>query len=235
LQQARDGIAAGWALGTPLDVADAKWALAFTLTRVGAFEEANNHLGEAMAAYAEAGWKRGQISGLVLQGQTWAGLSRHTLSVECFEQALDAACETHTVQAIVRSQMGLGKAAAAAGKWHRAERLCVEARARARRAGLGAAWVEAQVALAGVYLAQERWEPARMQAAQALASGQAMGFLDLVLAATDVLGRAWTGLGEMGRARACTQEANDVARRLSAPLSPTHASCFSRRRGRFEV
>jgi tetratricopeptide (TPR) repeat protein len=218
-----------------LDVADAKWALAFTLNRIGAFDEASNYLGEAMAAYAEAGWQRGQISGLVLQGQTWIGLGQHTLAVDCFERALDAALETHTVQAIVRSQVGLGRAAAACREWRKAERLCVEARARARRARLGAAWIEAQVAVAGVYLAQERWQLARTQSALALASSRVLGFQDLMLTAGDELGQAWAGLGEMKRAQGCIQESDVVARRLAATLPPTYVGCFSRRRGRFEV
>jgi class 3 adenylate cyclase/tetratricopeptide (TPR) repeat protein len=232
LQLARDGIADGWALGTPLDVADAKWVLAAILTRIGAFEEACNHLDEAMSAYEEAGWKRGQISGLVLRGQGWLGMRQYQQAVDCFESALAYAKETHSVQPIVRAQVGLGRLAAVRGQWSRAERWCVEARARARQARLGTAWVEAQAGLARVYLAMERWESARVQAAQAFALSQRFGYRDLFVESADALGLAWLGLGEMDQARACFEGADTAARQLAKTLPTAYASVFMQRGSR---
>jgi tetratricopeptide (TPR) repeat protein len=226
LKLARVAIAAGWALGTPLDVADAKCVLACVLTRIGAFAEAGSHLDEAMATYLEAGWKRGQISGLVLRGQGLTGLGQKERAKACFEQALAYGKETHSVQGIVGAQIGLGRLLAANHEWCKAERLCVEARARARRARLGVAWIGARLGLARIYLAQERWAPARMQAAQASASSKKLRFRDLTMESAAVLGQAWLGMGELDRARACLEEREDVARQLAGTLPPAYASRF---------
>lgn len=231
LRLAQDGIAAGWALGTPLDVADARWTLAFVLTRIGAFEEASSHLEEAMAAYQEAGWKRGQISGLVLRGQIGLGLGQHTSAAASFKEALGLGKETHTVQAIIQAQVGLGQLAATRRQWRRAERWCVEARARAHQAHLGAARVEAQIGLARVYLAQGQWNLARTQAAQALESSRRLGFQDVIVESADLLGQVWKGLGDMGRACECLREADVAAEQLVETLSPAHTELFRLRRG----
>lgn len=231
LRLARDGIAAGWALGTPLDVADAKWVLACVLTRVGASEEASVYLDEAMAAYQEAGWKRGQISGLVLGGQGRMDLGEPQAAAEFFEQALAYAKETHSVGGIVDAQVGLGRLAAASRQWCRAERWCVEARARARRARLGPTWIEAQIGLAQVYLAQQRWEPARLQAAQASASSNRFGFRDLAVGSAEALGQAWLGLKEVDQARSCFEEADAVAKQLARTLPPAYERLFWERWG----
>ena len=229
LRLARDGIAAAWALGTPLDVADAKWVLALALACLGAYEEAEGHLDEAMAAYLEAGWKRGQVSGLWLKGQIGWGLGREGDAAASFEQAWRYGQETHTLQAIVRAEVGLGRLAAVRGQWSRAERWCVEARARARQSSLGVAWVEAQVGVAHVYLEGERWELARVQAAQAREASCGLRFPALELDSTRLLGRAWEGLGERGRARSCRREADDLARQLAEELPPEYARQFGRR------
>jgi len=226
---ARDAIAAGWALGTPLDVADAKCVLACILTRIGAFVEAGSHLDEAMTTYLEAGWRRGQISGLVLRGKGLMGLGQREQASACLEQALAYAKETHFLPGIVGAQTGLGRLSAACRQWYSAERLCIEARARARRACLGVAWVESQLGLAQVYLAQKRWAPARMIAAQASATSKASGFRDLVLEAADVQGQAWLGLGELDRARVCLEEADSLARQLAETLPRAYVNHFLQR------
>jgi tetratricopeptide (TPR) repeat protein len=214
-----------------LDVADAKYALACVLTRIGAFEEAGTYLDEAMAAYREAGWRRGQVAGLVLKGQGWMGLGRQEKAAACFTQALAQGKVTHSIEAIVGAQVGLGRVALDAREWTRAERWCVEARARARRARLSAARIEAQTNLARVYLAQERRELARIQAAQALALAKEAGFRDLALDSADMLGRAWTGLGKAHRARSCFEEARGLEEQLVASLPPAYSSVFLQRGG----
>jgi tetratricopeptide (TPR) repeat protein len=216
-------------LGTPLDVADAKCTLACVLTRIGVFDEAGSYLDEAMAAYQEAGWRRGQAAGLLLRGQGWMGLGRREKAAACFAQALAQGQATHSIEAIVGAQVGLGRVALASQQWARAERWCVEARARARRARLSTARIEAQTGLARVYLAQERWEPARIQAEQAWTLSRESGFRDLALDSVDVLGQVWRGLGRTDRAHACFEDARALEEQLAATLPPAYSSLFMRR------
>ena len=107
--QAVQGMAAGWASGTLLDVADAKRVLARTLTQIGAYEEAIDHVCEAMTSYAEAGWQVGMSSGLCIQGEAMVAQGRYEQASECLFQALGMGRETHTIQALVRARIGLGR------------------------------------------------------------------------------------------------------------------------------
>ena len=91
------------------------------------------------------------------------------------------------------------------------------------------AWGDAQVCLAKIYLAQGRWEHARVQAEQASASSKRLGFGDLVLESASVLGQAWLRLGHKDRARMFSEQAVAVERQLAGTLPPAYASVFMQR------
>jgi class 3 adenylate cyclase/predicted ATPase len=222
----RRGMALGWASGTPLDVAEAKRVLALTLAQAGAYQEAHDHLDEALAVFAEANWTTGLADGYWLDGEVLLALERHELAAERFDQALTLGKATHTIQAVVRAQVGLGKLAVARAQWREGQRYCTEARARAAWAGLGASAIAARLGLAGAYLAGQEWRPALGQAKQALDMAYRLGFPGDVLDAASILAEALMGLGQAERAGQRFGEAYDVAVQLADTLPRPYARTF---------
>jgi class 3 adenylate cyclase/tetratricopeptide (TPR) repeat protein len=223
---ARQGMALGWASGTPLDVAEAKRVLALTLAQAGAYQEAHDYLDEALATFAEANWTTGLAGGYWLAGEVLLALERHELAAERFDQALTLGKTTHTIQAVVRAQVGLGKLAAARAQWREGQRFCTEARARAASAGLGASAIAARLGLAGAYLGGQEWRAARRQAKQALDMAYQLGFPGDVLDAASMLGETLAGLGQAERAQQRFREAYEVAVQLADTLPPFYARAF---------
>ena len=215
----------GWASGTRLDVADAKRVMAWLLMQAGAYQEANDHVDEALAAYAEADWTTGLADGYWLAGEILLALKRHELAAERFDQALTLGRESHTVHAVVRAQIGLGKLAAARAQWREGKRLCTEARARAVRAKLTCA-ISARLGLAHTCLGCHEWHLARGQAEQALELGCRLDFPGDVLDAALMLGEALVGLGQVERAQEHFLHAYRVAVQLADTLPLHYARAF---------
>jgi tetratricopeptide (TPR) repeat protein len=222
----RRSMALGWARGTRLDVADAKRVLAWLLMHAGAYQEANDYIDEALATFAEASWTTGLADGYWLAGEILLALGRLELAAERFDQALRLGKETHTVPAVVRAQIGLGKLAAARAQWQEGKRWCTEARARAAWAKLGPCAVSARLGLARAYLNGHEWQLARGQAKQALDLGCQLGFPSGVLDAAWMLGEALLGLGQIECAQGYFRQAYDVAVQLAGTLPLHYAGTF---------
>jgi tetratricopeptide (TPR) repeat protein len=226
LELVHQGMAFGWTSGTPLDVADAKSVLAFILMQAGVYQDACDYLDEALAAFAEAGWTTGLVDGYWLSGEILLALGRYELAAERFDQALKLGRETHTVQAIVHAQIGLGKLAIVREQWREGKRLCTEARAQAMWAKLGPSAISARLGLARVHLACQEWQLAYRQAKLAHDLGDQLGFPGDVLTAATMLGEALVGLGQVDRAQQCFQEAYSVAVQLADMLPFHYARAF---------
>jgi tetratricopeptide (TPR) repeat protein len=220
------GMALGWASGTPLDVAHARRVLAGLLVQVGAYQEAADHVDEALATFARAQWKTGLADGHWLAGEVFLAQGRHELAVERYDQAWTLGSEVHAIPVLVRAQIGLGKLAAARARWRDGKRLGTEARARATQAGLASCVLSARLALARTYLGCGEWRLAQRQAWRALEGARALNFAGDMLEAASLLGESLLGLGEDERARHYFREACQVAVGLADTLPPVYARTF---------
>jgi class 3 adenylate cyclase len=226
MRLARESMAAGWAAGTLLDVADAKRVLAWTLTQVGAYDEAIDYVSEAMTAYVEAGWRVGMASGFCTWGEALCAQGRYKQASECFHQALAMGRETHTVQALVGARIGLGRVAAARQQWHVGERWYVAARANARQANLSGGLVDARLGLARVYLGNRDFARAQRQAAYAFDMCGRLEFRYGLMHAALILGEACVGLGHVVCERQWFEQALQVAQQLASSLPADYARIF---------
>jgi class 3 adenylate cyclase/tetratricopeptide (TPR) repeat protein len=229
LELARQEVQVCRVSGTPLDEAEAKRVLAMVLIQIGAYEEAMEHLDEAMAVFADARWRAGLAYGYWLVGEAVLALGRHEQAAERFHQALNLGRELYAVETIVHAQLGLSKLAAVRQNWKEGERLCVEARARARQASLSSLVVGARLGLARTYLGQEDWPNAQREAAQALdASHQLGGVYDTVQAGV-ILGQALLRRDYVQRARDRFREAHKMVLQLEETLPEQYARVFADR------
>jgi tetratricopeptide (TPR) repeat protein len=226
IRLAREGMAAGWASGTLLDVADAKRVLAWTLTQIGAYEEAIGYVGEAMTSYVEADWRAGMASGYCIRGEALIAQGRYEQASACLHRALALGRETYTIQTLVGAQVGLGRLAAIRQQWREGERWCVQARAKARQENLSTGLFDARFWLARVYLGCHEFKRARRQAAQALNLCRRIGFRYGLVRAALVLGEACAGLGQVDLARQRFEQAHDVAQQLAGSLPGHYARIF---------
>jgi class 3 adenylate cyclase/tetratricopeptide (TPR) repeat protein len=226
VQTCREGLETSQTLGMPLLVADAKRVLALVLSWVGAYEEAYEVLRDVLAALANAEWRVELASAFWISGETCLALGSYDEARERFDNALMLGRESNTVGPIVHAQLGLSKLAAVEENWPQAQRLCTEARARARRAGLELTVVAARLELARAYTARGDWRRAQHEASQALDASTRLRCPYETFRASAILGEVLTALGQSSRGQQHLEEAGAIARRLADTLPQPLARAF---------
>jgi class 3 adenylate cyclase/tetratricopeptide (TPR) repeat protein len=215
--------------GSILDVADAQRATARVLARIGAYEEASDYLDQAMRLYADANWRIGLAYGYWTSGETLLALGRYEQAFERFHQALSLGRATHIVHIVVLAQLGLGTLAVVNRDFPEGQRLCTEARARARRANLDALVVAARLGLASAYLGRAAWDHAKREALQALDASYRLHCPYDTFRSAAMLGEALRALGQPGRAQTYFAEAHTMILRLANTLPEHYARLFLER------
>jgi tetratricopeptide (TPR) repeat protein len=226
LEEGRKGLQLSQTLGMPLLVADAQRVLAAALVLVGAYDECEALLSDALATLANAEWRVELANAFWVSGYACLAQERYGESRERFANALALGRESNTVWPIVHAQLGLSRLALLEENWPLAQRLGTEARARARRAGLELAVVAARLELASVHISREDWRPAQREAMQALDASLRLRCPYETFRASAALGRVLLALGQPSRADHYSKEATTIAERLAGTLPPPLADVF---------
>ena len=212
------------------DVANGQRVWAMILTQIGAFEQALDSLDEAMLVFTDMDWRLGLASGYWIAGEALLALGRYEESAEKFHQALTLGRSTHTAEIVILAQLGHSKLAAVERNWPEGERLCTEARARARQAQMTPLVLAARLGLARVHLGRGQWRLARREAAQALEVSYRLRCPYDIFRAAATLGEALVELGQADRADRYFGEAFRMTVQLSETLPEPYAQVFLDRR-----
>jgi tetratricopeptide (TPR) repeat protein len=214
------------AYGSRVEVASAERVLAQVLTQVGAYEEAGERLHAAMTVFADAGWRKDLAAGFWIAGEGLVSLARYEQATERYYQALSLGRETHTVEVVICAQLGLAKLAAVRKDWHEVQRLCTEARARARQASLGWLVTVSRLGLARAHSARGEWRRAQREATRALDGGYRLRCPYDTFRSLAVLGEVLQGLEQPERARRRFEEAYAASQHLAASVPERYARLF---------
>jgi len=230
LQLCQEGIALCRTSGALVDVADGQRVWALVLNQIGAYEQALDILGEAMLVFTDTDWRAGLASGYWIAGEALLALGQYEESAEKFHQALTLGRATHTTEIVILAQLGHSKLAAVEQNWPEGERLCTEARARARQAQMAPLILAARLGLARVHLGRGQWRLAQRESAQALELSYRLRCPYDTFRAAATLGEALVELKQGDRAGKYFDEAFRMTLQLSDALPEPYARVFLDRR-----
>jgi tetratricopeptide (TPR) repeat protein len=226
VQSSRQALEISHTLRSPLAKADAQRVLALVYMHVGAIDEAQRLVGEALSTLASAEWRVELASAFWIAGEVCFVQGRYEDARQRFENALALGRESGTVEAIVYGQLGLGKLSVAEANWAYGQRLCTEARARARRASLESGVVAARLGMTRVHVARQDWRRAQYEAMQAYDASTRLRCPYEVSQAAALLGEALLGLGQPSRSHRFFSEASAIIERLASTLPQSMAAAF---------
>jgi tetratricopeptide (TPR) repeat protein len=200
--------------------------LALVYTHIGAFDRARPLIGEALSTLARAEWRVELASAFWIAGEVCLAQGQYEDAKQRFENALALGRESGTVEAIVYGQLGLAKLSVRDANWSYGQRLCTEARARARRANLESGVVAARLGMTRAYIARQQWRRAQYEAMQAYDASTRLRCPYEVSQAAALLGEALLSLGQPSRSLRFLTEAATVIERLASTLPPSMAAIF---------
>lgn len=226
LDSAREALQIAESAGASLAMADARRILALLLSRVGSYDAAHEAIIQSLSALARAEWRVELASAYWVAGNVCLAQGRYGEGQQRFDNAYALGRESNTVEAVVYAQLGLSQLAAARSDWANAHRLCTEARARARRAGLELAVVTARLVLARIHLARGEFRRAQYEAMQALDASARLRCPYEVFWASATLGEALSSLAQPLRAEQYVADARSAVAQIVSSLPDDLQECF---------